>query len=252
MKHACIFAAVWLSASALGCSKKDGAGSADAGAALNVEGIEGAVDEASKSAPKGKAANANACLMAYASKYDELVPLALAAQHAGLPADQAKTEYSKTMKNTAYQEVRYDWPSTRKRKITVMKRTIDAPAPNQIAVGWMEPQTLEYFKKSYRPATAEAVAKLNEAIDDSKEKGVETKGQKDLAKGLGGMMAEITKHYRDVPGLGDAASFNTYEMRLYVLDRGVKLQITADLGPDADANQAKAVAIAKAALARCP
>ncbi len=253
MKRAAVFAAVWVATSVLGCSKKSDTAAADGGAAASAEGIERAIDEASKGARNGDDdANANACLMAYASKYDELVPLALAAQHAGLPVGQAKTKYSRTLSDHAFQEVRYTWPSTRKRTITVGKMTVNAPAPNQVVVGSMKPMTREYFKRSYKPATAEGVAKLNEAIDESKEKGVDTKGKKDLAKDLGGMMAEITQHYRDVPGIGEAASFNTFEMRLYVLDRGVRLQITADLGADADANQAKAVAIAKSALARCP
>jgi phenylpyruvate tautomerase PptA (4-oxalocrotonate tautomerase family) len=213
---------------------------------------EAAVERAVAGAPTSDGTDANACLLAYQTKYDELLPLTRAAQAAGLSADQAETDYSRVMKNPQYHEVQYKWPSNRVRTIAVAGRTMDVPRDNIVGLGGMRAMNVEYFRNSYRAVTADEKAELDRKIDTSEEKGLETEQQKAIAKRLTGVIAEVTRAYRDVAGVGEAASFNTVESKLYVLDRGVSFAVLADVSDDPDANERLAVGLARQILANCP
>jgi hypothetical protein len=65
------------------------------------------------------------------------------------------------------------------------------------------------------------------------------------------MLMQVARAYRDVEGLGDAASFNSVESTLYVLDRGVKFALNVNLQDDAAANQEAAIGLAKDIMATC-
>lgn len=213
--------------------------------------IDEAVDRAVAARPDESDSGQNACLLGYQTKYDELLPLARAATAAGLPADQAEVEYQKVMSNAKYHELSYSWPSDRFRTVSAGGMSIKAPRPNRVALTGIGSTSLRTFRLSYRPVTDDDKKKLDEAIDTSKEQGLETAAQKDMAKQITGIIGEITRAYRDVDGVGDAASFNTAESKLYVLDRGVEFGVVADVSADPDANQKVAIDIATQILAAC-
>jgi hypothetical protein len=230
-------------ATGIGCSS---------GSESTTPSVEAAAERAAAAAPQADDTDANACLLAYRTKYDELLTLEMAAQAAGLPAAQAKTEYSRVMKNPQYHEVQYAWPSTRVRTIAVGGRSMDVPRDNVVGLGGMRAMNAGHFRNAYRAVTTDEKAALDREIEASEEKGLETEQQKAIAKGLTGVIAEITKAYRDVGGVGELAAFNTIEAKLYVLDRGVSFAVLADVSDDADANQKVAVDLARQMLSACP
>ena len=241
MRYAFTFLAGALLAFGTGCSSSN-----QSTPDTPAEAIERAADTASTST-----ASTTSCLKAFETKYDELLPLTRAAAALGAPEAEIKSEYSRVMKNPAYQSVQYSVPSDRTRTMTVLGREIEAPVSNMIELGGMRAITLEEFKRTYRAATDADKAELDAAIDRSKEEAVKTDEGKALAKGIGGIMMQVARAYRDVEGVGDAASFNTVESKLYVLDRGTMFAVTADLSADADANQRTAIEIAREIMARC-
>lgn len=202
--------------------------------------------------PGDKPTQANACLLGFQTKYDEALSLAEASAASGLAAADAKVKYQKVLKDPAHHEATYAWPSERTRKMTVMGREMSVPQSNLVAIGSIVPMTKEYFLKSYRPIREEEKQELGRQIEASADERLATDQQKKTAKGLGGVLSEVTKAYREVGGIGEAASFNTFERSLYVLDRGVRFRVTADLSDDADADEKKAIELARRFMAKCP
>jgi hypothetical protein len=213
-----------------------------------VEAIERA---AAKASPASSAAAANACLLGYQTRYDALLPLEKAAQVASRPAEAAEVEYSKVLKNPQYHSVRYTWKGARTRKVEVLGREIEVPQHDTVELTGLTSSTLESFKGTYRAATDADESALNAEIDRSKEKALATEGGKAVAKNVGGMLMQVARAYRDVDGIGDAASFNSVESTLYVLDRGVKFAVTVNLDDDAAANRDKAIGLARQIVETC-
>lgn len=213
-----------------------------------VDAIERA---AAKASPASSAVAANACLLGYQTRYDVLLPLERAAQVASRPAEAAEVDYSKVLKNPEYHSVRYSWQGKRTRKVEVLGREIEVPQPDTVELTGITASTLEAFRRTYRAATDSDAAALNAEIDKSKEKALATESGKAVAKNVGGMLMQVARAYRDVEGLGDAASFNSVESTLYVLDRGVKFALNVNLQDDAAANQEAAIGLAKDIMATC-
>jgi hypothetical protein len=195
----------------------------------------------------------NACLLAYAAQYDELLPLSLATAVTGLPAEQARTNYSKVLADPAHHELQYSWPSERVRMVGLTGREMSVPRNDVMGLGGMQAQSRERFLERHRPMTDEDRKAFDRAIETSDQEALQSEQAKNLASGFGGMIADITQAYRDVPGIGQAAAYNTAQSMLYVQDRGVTFYVLADLSDeDHDANQAKAVEVARRVIARCP
>ena len=231
------------------CSKAETSSKAKNKTSTATEELSATLDTAATTdAPAG----ANACLLAYAQNYDRALPLATVAAVTGLSAANAKVEYSRVMKNPAFQHVSYSWPSTRTRSFNIGGREIQAPQSNIVEFGLLRPMTVQYFRNSYRPIKEHEEKELDARIENSKDARLATDDSKKTAREIGGALAEVTRAYRDVPGVGEAASFNTVESALYVLDRGVSFRVTANLSDDADANQAKAIELAKKVMESCP
>ncbi len=203
--------------------------------------------DAAEASPEG----ANTCLLDYQTRYDELLTLERAASAAGLPAGEAEVSYQKVLRNPVTHEVSYAWPSDRVRTMNVAGRDITVPRKNLVALGGIQPFDANRFRNSYRAVTDAELRHVDAAIDDSKDEALASEDQKSAAKGLAGIAAEITRAYREVPSVGDAASFNTIESKLYVLDRGVSFAITADVSDDAERNQGIAVALAQQVVDAC-
>ncbi len=195
----------------------------------------------------------NACLLAYAAQYDELLPLSLAAAVTGLPADQAGTNYSKGLADPARQELQYSWPSERVRMVGLSGREMPVPRKNVMGLGGMEVLSRERFLERHRPMTNDDRAAFDRSIETSEQEALQSEQAKKLASGFGDYIADVTQAYRDVAGVGQAAVYNTAKSMLYIHDRGVTFYVLADLSDENhDANQAKAVEVARRVLARCP
>jgi hypothetical protein len=132
-------------------------------------------------------------------------------------------------------------------------REMSVPRNDVMGLGGMQAQSRERFLERHRPMTDEDRTSFDRAIETSDQEALQSEQAKNLASGFGGMIADITQAYRDVPGIGQAAAYNTAQSMLYVQDRGVTFYVLADLSDeDHDANQAKAVEVARRVLARCP
>lgn len=135
----------------------------------------------------------NGCLLAYASQYDELLPLSLAAAVTGLPVEQALTNYSKMLADPARQELQYSWPSDRVRKVGLSGREMSVPRNHLMAIGGMQAQSRERFLEAHRPMTDEERKALDRSIKTSDQAALQSEQAKGLASGFGGYIVDITQ-----------------------------------------------------------
>lgn len=222
--------------------------------------------KANSTAPDAK--GENTCLLGFADKLDKLLTMELAAKAAQLPASEAKVKYFTAMKNTANHNIKYIWKSDRTRNMEDFGMTGKAPANNNIELHGIGEKSLAEFKRTRKPPTEEQLKQMDKAIDNAFDKKsgnqkidekvdqldemkVDKSTQKSVAGQMGGVFAKIGAAYRDIEGLGDAASWNTVENRLYVLDKGVEISLTVELSSDESANKEKAIALVKELLTKC-
>lgn len=241
--------------------------------ACNNSKIKEGEKELSEIIPEENKGGNNACLMAYADKYDELFTLDDAVKITGFAKADAETEYSKIMKNTAYHNITYQWGSSRMKMIKVSNMEVEVPVKNLIEVSGIEAKTAETFKRDFSLKTDAEIAEMNKNMNKAMDDAFEGKSESDAAnkamvkvkemgqskenvKAITGNMqdnafSKVLKAYQPVENLADAASWNTFEHRLYVLKNGVKFQVTADLSDDTNFNKGKAIEAAKLILAKC-
>ncbi|MBK0382585.1 hypothetical protein I5M32_06380 [Pedobacter sp. SD-b] len=216
---------------------------------------------------------ANGCLLQYATKYEELLSVDKAAAITGLATADAKTDYNKLMDDPTFQSLTYKWKGDRKKKIEINRMVVNVPSPNYIKISGMKPFTIELFRRDYTKKTEKEIAqisiKLDKAFDKALDQKSESKEANKAAKNIertgtskakaktvvenmkqSGLM-KILGAYEPVNGLGDAASWNTLEKRLYVLKDGVCFYIETDLSDKPDINKEKAIEAARAVLAKC-
>jgi hypothetical protein len=210
----------------------------------------------------------NTCLLGFADKLDKLLTIELAAEAAQLPASEAKVNYFTALKNPTSHSVKYIWKSDRTRSMEDFGMTGKVPVSDVIELHGIGKKSLSEFKRSRRPPTEEELKQMDKAFDDALDKKSGNKKidekvnqldeikfdkstQKSVTGKMGGMFAKIGAAYRDVGGLGDAASWNAIEHRLYVLDKGVEISLTVELTSEESVNQEKAIALVKALLLKC-
>lgn len=210
----------------------------------------------------------NTCLLGYADKLDQLLTLEAAASFTELPASAAKVSYSKVMKNSAHHDIKYSWVGDRKRNMKDMGIDMVLPVKNQIELHGIKGNTIAAFKTSHRVPTAEDLEKRDKALNDAldgksgnkeiNEKvetldkmNIDKSTQKGVAQTMGNVFTKVAMAYEDVTGLGDAASWNSFERRLYVIDNGVEFSISVDLSNDEAVNKEKALAMMKKLLTIC-
>ena len=215
-----------------------------------------------------KAEGGNTCLLGYADKLDQLLTLKMAADFAMLPAESAKVKYFNAMKNTDNHDVKYLWKSDRKRSMKDVGVDMVVPVSNLVQLNGIKKRSFESFKLTHRaPTDAELKQadkamedafdkksgnkKVNEQVEKLEEMKVDKGTQKSVAKSMGGAFAKVAQSYREVRGLGEAASWNAVERRLYVLDNGVEISVSVDLSDDDAVNEQKAIVLMKQLLSKC-
>lgn len=219
-------------------------------------------ESSSKNAIEGKTAS---CLLAYKDRLNSLLPLEKAAAVAGKSKDEAKQNYNRVMKNSDYHSMQYSWKSGRKKMMSILGSERLLPVNDLVELHGMKEVTLDYFKNSHRAPTEEQLAasqkQLDKAIDgksDNAKVNAEVKKldemklsketQKSTAGSLNSVFAEVARSYSDVPGLGQAAAWNSFENRLYIFDKGVELAVTVDVSSDGEVNKKKAIELGEALL----
>lgn len=245
MKHSILFL-LTVSLSITACTKSESANSNSS--------HENAVEEKTVS-----------CLLAYKDRLNNLLSLEKGAAVAGKPKEEAKQNYNRVMKNSDYHSMQYSWKSGRKKTMSILGSGRLVPVNDLIELHGLKEVTLDYFKKSHRAPTDEQMAASRKEIDkgiDGKsanaqvnaefkkldEMKVSDETQKSAAGSLHSIFAEAAKSYSDVPGLGQAAAWNSFENRLYIFDKGVELAITVDVSSDVEVNKKKAIELAAVLL----
>jgi hypothetical protein len=201
------------------------------------------------------------CIMSYQTKYDQLLPLEAIKKHYTLPSE-AKMIYNKitAFKKRDKDSYEYTWESGRTRKMKMMGQEMDVPQPNRIGLRWVgsdlfmiqgKPTPLENFKGFYKNTTAaEKEAAFKKAGDALKEKGYDEKTSKtamEMAKDLSA--DEII--FKDITGVGEAASWRIKEKELTVLVGKITFQIVVDLSSNDEENIALAKKLASEVLTKC-
>lgn len=215
-----------------------------------------------------KEAYNNSCLLAYSTKLDNWLTVSKAASFIGKPASEATFTYSKVMKNPAYQDCKYEWKTGRMVRKKIAGSTYELQ--EKIILGFGELQIMETkrFLQTYRAVTEEEMAaakretekaldkksgneQLDQLADKADQTGVRKQEQKDAAGSILSTIGEVSRAYVKVTGVGDAAVWNIIENKLYVLSRGVKFTVLAELENAAE-NKSKAILVAKDFIRTCP
>lgn len=205
------------------------------------------------------------CLLPYREKLDRLLTLDKASETAGRPKQQAVSKYNRVMKNASYHSMQYVWKTGRQKKMKVMGKIMTVPANDIVELHGLKEVTADYFNQSRRPPTQQQLAASQKEIDNAiegkssnpeaneklrklDEMKVGTQTQRATSGALNTAFAEAAKSYSEVTGLGQAAAWNSFENRLYILDDGVELVLTVDISNDSNVNREKAITLAKVLL----
>lgn len=208
----------------------------------------------------------NKCLMEYQNKYDALVSEADVLAATGFSKSNMKTKYNKNLKNPQNHEFVYQFQNGRMGKAPGFKNEITLP--DVVVIRSIIPMSLSTFQQSYKEVTDEQKQVADEVIADIAEgnsgnveadkalkKAKEQNISKEDIKKTGGTLTnafqEISKGYRKVEGLGDAAVWNVVTSELYVLQNGVKFEIRTDISNDTEKNKMAAIKLAKIILKKC-
>lgn len=215
-----------------------------------------------KEATPPSLADASACILGYQTKLDQLLPLEIIQKHYTGDMSKAKKKYNfrPEAKKHDMDTYEYTWESGRSRKMKMMGQEMDVPMPNRIGLQWVgsdlfminkKATPLECFKAFYRNASAaEKEAAFKKAGETLKEKGYDekiTKTATDMAKDLSA--DEII--FKDISGVGEAASWRIKDKYLTVLVGKITFQILADVSTNDEENIALAKKLALEVLNKC-
>ena len=202
------------------------------------------------------------CILSFQRKLDEMLPLEVIKKHYMGEMPDAEMEYNKSApeRSASTDKYIYAWKSDRTFKMKMGNSTIEAPLQNEIGVMWVgsdlfmigrKPTPLENFKAFYRNATQEEMDKAFKIAEERvKSDPNYSKEQAETATEMAKGMTAKNK-FEDVPGIGDAASFNKEENYLTVLVGPITFQVIASVSKDKDVNLELAKKLAKEVLAKC-
>lgn len=216
---------------------------------------------------KGGKAGGNTCLLKYAEKLDELLTAEIAGETMNSDAADAEFDYSQLLSNPVHHSVRYAWKGSRTRMLKIGANEVEVPVKDQVTLHGIASVTPDEFRRSRRNVTDEELAEMNRRIEEAlsgkteneavkkqleklEKLGVDKSTVAGAGSAIGGMAGKVAQSYSEVPGLGDAAAWNSHEQRLYVLDDGVEFSVSVDLG-DINVNKEKSVTLAKKILDIC-
>jgi len=227
--------------------------------------LESAIENAeSRRKTDPNSSGGNQCLLNYQTQYDQLLSETDVITATGFSKDVIEVKNNKALKNPEHHSFKYKFKNGRKRTVSGMV----LPIPDNITVGNIKPISLSVFESTYISISDEEmqVAKdvLNDAADGksgeaeadaavkkAEELNVSKEQVKDIAGGMMDAMKEVSKGYRIVEDLGDAARWNIVSNELSVLQNGVQFVILCDVNDDTEKNKAVAIELAKIILNKC-
>lgn len=226
--------------------------------------LESAIENAESRRKTGpNASGGNKCLLDYQAKYDQLLSEADVITATGFSKNKMETKYNKVLKNTEYHDVKFKFKNGR---ISEKGITKGLALPDVVSVKGIKAMSLSDFENSYRAITDEEMKLAKDALNDATEgksgdadaavkKAEELNVSKEQVKKTGGVlmdaMKEVSRGYRVVENLGDAARWNVVTNELVVLQNGVKFEISADISNDNGQNKSAAVKLAEIVLNKC-
>lgn len=208
----------------------------------------------------------NKCLLDYQQKYDALLTESDVIAATGFSAKTIETKYNKALKNPEHHGFKYKFKNGRKGKVKGLDMEMELP--DVVEIKTIKSMSLSTFKQNYSAvadeeikaakdvldkvvdgksgdANAEAALKNARAHDVSKEQ------IKEIGGGIMDVMKEVSRGYRTVNGLGDAARWNVVSNELYVLQNGVQFVIFSEVGKDHEKNKSIAIQLAEIILDKC-
>lgn len=196
-------------------------------------------------------ADVSACLLSYQTKMDQLLPLEVIKKHYTGDMSKAKKKYNfrPEAKKHDKDTYEYSWESGRSRKMKMMGQEMDVPMPNRIGLQWLgsdlfmitgKATPLESFKAFYRNASAaEKEVAFKKAGETLKEKGYDAKTT-ETATNMAKELSADDIIFKDISGIGEAASWRIKDKYLTVLVGKITFQIVADVSSNDEENIALA------------
>lgn len=228
--------------------------------------LSGTISEAElrRGADRGESGG-NECLLGYQDKYDQLLTEAMVLQITGFSKSSLTVKYNKVM-GPENHEIVYRFKNNRIGKIAGIKREMQVP--DLVVLRSIKPLSLDEFEKRYTALTAEQEQAAREAINDVaegrsgdrkadaqldqlKKKGLDDKAIKGASNEMVGSFKKVGAAWTKVPGLGDAARFNTETLELVVLSKGVQFAIRTEVSNEENRNKELSLALARQILERC-
>ncbi len=209
----------------------------------------------------------NKCLLAYQEKYDALLSETDVLNATGFSKEVLKTKYNTLLKNKEYHEFVYAFKNDRMSSVPGFNTEMSVS--DLINLRAIQPMSMQSFQQKYQAVTDEQMRLANEAIDEITEGNVKNEDadkalkqaqeqgvDKEQIRKTGGMLTnafkEVSKGYRTVEGVGDAASWNVFTNELHVLQKGVKFEVRVDISNDKERNKSVAIELANIILKKCP
>lgn len=212
------------------------------------------------------ASGGNKCLLDFQTKYDQLLTEDEVIAATGFSKDVMKTKSSTVLKNTEHHSFEYKFSNGRMRTIPMTDHKMQMP--DVIKVKSIKAISLSAFESTYRAISDEDMqvakdvlndaadgksgdAKADAAVKKAEELNVSKEQVKDIGGGMMDAMKEVSKGYRVVDNLGDAARWNIISNELYVLNNGVQFVILCEVSDDNEKNKSTAIDLAKKILNKC-
>ncbi|MER0437894.1 hypothetical protein [Emticicia sp. W12TSBA100-4] len=207
-------------------------------------------------------ADVSTCILSYQSKMDQLLPLEVIQKHYTGDMSKAKKNYNfrPEAKKHDKDTYEYTWESGRSQKMKLMGRDMDVPTPNRIGLRWLgsdlfmitgKATPLESFKAFYRNASAaEKEAAFKKAGETLKEKGYDAKTT-ETATNMAKELSADDIIFKEVSGIGEAASWRIKDKELTVLVGKITFQIVVDISTNDEENLSIAKKLAQEVLNKC-
>ncbi len=207
-------------------------------------------------------ADVSTCILSYQSKMDQLLPLEIIKKHYTGDMSKAKKnyDYRPEAKKHDKDTYEYTWESGRSRKMKLMGRDMDVPTPNRFGLQWLgsdlfmitgKATPLESFKAFYRNASAaEKEAAFKKAGETLKEKGYDAKTT-ETATNMAKELSADDIIFKEVSGIGEAASWRIKEKELTVLVGKITFQVVVDISTNDEENLSIAKKLAQEVLNKC-
>ncbi|SFH12529.1 hypothetical protein [Pedobacter insulae] len=230
---------------------------------INLDGAIANAESRRKADPN--ASGGNECLLGYQTKYNELITENDVLAATGFSKEVMETKSNTVMKKPEYHSFKYKFMNGRMSTVGIRK---GLPLPDVVEVKSIKPMSLTAFENIYRAISDEEMkvakdglndvaegnsgnAEADAALKNAEEKNVSKEQVKEIGSSMMDAFKNISKGYRVVEDLGDAARWNIFTNELQVLKNGVQFVVASDVSDDNEKNKSVAIQMAKIILSKC-